>query len=74
MTEIGENVIIHQQVTIMHGGKIKIGDNVMIGAGAKILKGASIGDNVKVGANCVVFENVPDGATILLPKPRIIIR
>ena len=71
---IGENVMIHQQVTIQHGCGIKIGDNVMIGAGAKILRGASIGNNVKIGANCVVFENIPDGATVVLPKPRIILK
>jgi serine acetyltransferase len=71
---IGSNVIIPQQVTIQHGGKITIGNDVMIGAGAKILKGASIGNNVKIGANCVVFENIPDGATVVLPKPRIILR
>lgn len=71
---IGKNVIIHQQVTIQHGGNIRIGDDVMIGTGAKILKGATIGNNVKVGANCVVFENIPDGATVVLPRPRIILK
>lgn len=70
---IGKKVIIHHQVTIQHGGKINIGDNVIIGAGAKILKGASIGNNVKIGANCVVTEKIPDGATVVLPKSRIII-
>jgi serine O-acetyltransferase len=46
----------------------------MIGAGAKILKGATIGNNVKIGANCVVFENIPAGATVVLPKPRVILK
>jgi serine acetyltransferase len=71
---IGKNVVIHQQVTIQHGGNIKIGDDVMIGAGAKILIGASIGNGAKIGANCVVFENIPEGATVVLPKPRIILK
>lgn len=71
---IGRNVTIYHQVTIEHGGNIKIGDNVFIGAGAKILEGASIGDNVKIGANCVVFEEIEEGATVVLSKPRIITR
>lgn len=54
----------------MGGGKIL--DNVMIGAGAKILPGVTIGNNVKVGANCVVVEDVPDNCTVVLPKPRVI--
>jgi hypothetical protein len=46
----------------------------LIGAGAKILPGVSIGNNVKVGANAVVVEDVPDNATVVLPKPRIILK
>lgn len=70
--QIGRNVIIYQQVTIMHGG-VKVGNNVVIGAGAKILPNVKIGHNAKVGANCVVVDNIPAGATVVLPKPRIII-
>jgi len=70
--KLGKKVTIHQQVTIQHGGNIEIGDNVFIGAGAKILNGSKIGNNVKIGANCVVFEEVPDGATVVLQRPRII--
>lgn len=70
---IGANVTIFQQVTIAHGGG-KIGNNVMIGAGAKILAGVNIGSNVKVGANCVVVEDVPNDSTVVLPKPRIILK
>lgn len=69
---IGHNCTMYQQVTIMHGGG-KIGDNVLIGAGAKILPGINIGNNVKIGANCVVIEDIPDNATVVLPKPRIIL-
>ena len=71
--KIGANCTIFQQVTIMHGGTV-IGDNVMLGAGCKVLPGVTIGNNVKVGANCVVVEDVPDNATVVLPKPRIILR
>ena len=70
---IGKNVTICQQVTIMHGGG-QIGDNVLIGAGAKILPGVRIGDNAKIGANCVVVEDVPAGSTCVLQKPRILMR
>ncbi|WP_288738863.1 DapH/DapD/GlmU-related protein [uncultured Parabacteroides sp.] len=70
--KIGCNCTIFQQVTLAHGGG-RIGDNVLLGAGAKVLAGVSIGDNVKVGANCVVVENIPDNATVVLPKPRILL-
>ena len=70
---IGERCTIYQQVTIAHGGVI-IGDNVMIGAGAKVLSGTCIGNNVKIGANCVVVEDIPDNATVVLQKPRIILK
>lgn len=70
--KIGCNCTICQQVTLAHGGG-RIGDNVLLGAGAKVLAGVSIGDNVKVGANCVVVENIPDNATVVLPKPRILL-
>ena len=68
---IGSNCVIYQQVTIAHGGG-KIGDNVLIGAGAKILAGVNVGNDVKIGANCVVVEDIPDGATVVMNKPRII--
>lgn len=71
---IGKNCTIAQQVTISHGGGCTIGDNVLIGAGAKILGHVRIGNNVKIGANCVVVEDLPDNSTCLLSKPRIILR
>lgn len=70
---IGTNCTIYQQVTIAHGGG-HIGDNVMLGAGSKVLSGVRVGNNVKIGANCVVVENIPDNATVVLPKPRIILK
>ena len=44
-----------------------------IGAGAKIIGSITIGDNVKVGAGCIVVMDVPDNATVVMHKPRIII-
>lgn len=70
---IGAHIRIYQQVTIAHGGVI-IGDNVILGAGCKVLMNVSIGDNAKIGANAVVIENIPNNATCVLPKPRIIIK
>lgn len=63
---IGDNVLIAQNVTL--GGKQNgkgydvpvIGDNVMIGAGAKILGGVHIGSNVQIGANAVVLTDIPN--------------
>lgn len=79
--KIGKKVTIFQQVTI--GVKDfannnlcgpEIGDNVFIGAGVKIIGNIKIGNNVKIGANCVVFQDIPDNATVVLDKPRIIIK
>ena len=39
------------------------GDNVFIGAGAKVIGGVKIGSDVKIGANAVVTKDLPDGAT-----------
>lgn len=73
---IGSNSTIFHQVTIGegNGGAPMIGDNVYIGAGAKIIGGITIGDNVKIGANCVVCEDVPSNCTVVMNKPRVIIK
>ena len=70
-SEIGDNVTIYHQVTLGAAHNIKgkrhptIGNNVMIGAGAKVLGSIIIGDNVKIGANSVVLHDVPSNATIV---------
>ena len=69
--KIGRGCIIYHQVTIAGGGVV-IGDYVELGAGAKILPNVKIGNHVHVGANCVVVEDIPDYATVVLQKPRII--
>lgn len=73
---IGKNVTIFHQVTIGEGndGAPTIGDNCYIGAGAKITGNIRIGNNVRIGTNCVVVEDIPDNATVILPKPRVIIK
>lgn len=75
---VGENCTIMQHVTIgsnniIGGGKGPIiGDNVFIGAGAKIIGNVKIGNNVKIGAGSVVVEDIPDNCTVVMHKPRII--
>ena len=72
---IGKNVTIYHQVTIGGwGGSPTIGDNVMIGAGAKLIGGITIGDRVDIGAGCIVTEDIPSNATVVMQKPRIIIK
>ncbi|MCB5188073.1 serine O-acetyltransferase [Methylobacillus caricis] len=65
---IGHDCIVRQGVTLgnRHHEKPydapKIGNNVSIGAGAKLLGAITIGDNVSIGANAVVLIDVPDNA------------
>jgi serine O-acetyltransferase len=47
---------------------------VLLGAGCKVLSGVSIGDNVKIGMNSVVIEDIPDNSTVVLTRPRIILK
>jgi serine O-acetyltransferase len=68
MADMGENCWINQQVTIGYRDKTsrpKIGDNVRITAGAKVIGGVTIGNNVTVGANAVVVKNVPDNCVVV---------
>ena len=73
---IGKNCFISHQVTIgtSMGKAPVIGDNVYIGPGAKIFGGIKIGNNVRIDANCPVFFDVPDNSTVVLPKPRVIVK
>lgn len=69
--EIGDNVLIYQGVTLGGTGKDKgkrhptIGNNVMVGGGAKILGPITIGDNVKVGSGSVVLKDVERNCTVV---------
>ncbi len=73
---IGRNATIYQQVTIAQNEQNQaavIGDDVMIGAGAKIIGNVHIGNRVKIGANAVVVTDVPDDATAVGNPARIIL-
>jgi len=65
---MGKNCTIVHNVTIGMRNEWEfpeIGDNVFIGAGARVLGGIRIGDNAVIGANAVVIHDVPDGATVV---------
>ncbi len=68
-TIIGDNCTIYQGVTLGGTGKQTgkrhptLGNNVMIGAGAKLLGNFTIGDNTKIAAGAVVLTDVPENST-----------
>jgi len=68
---VGDNVLLYQGVTLGGTGKETgkrhptLGNNVVVGAGAKILGNIAIGDNSYIGANAVVIKNVPANSTVV---------
>jgi len=77
-TEIGDDVLLYQGVTLGGTGNEKgkrhptLGNRVVVGAGAKILGNIKIGDNVKVGAGSVVVHPVPDNSTVVGIPGRVV--
>ncbi len=77
-TIIGNDVIIYQQVTLGGTGKEHgkrhptVGNNVIIGAGAKVLGNITISDNVRIGAGSVVVDDVPEHSTVVGVPGRIV--
>ena len=77
-TEIGDDVLIYQGVTLGGTGKDTgkrhptIGNNVMISAGAKVLGPFKIGDNSRVAAGAVVLSEVPPNSTVVGVPARIV--
>lgn len=79
--EVGNDCTIYHGVTLGGTGKDKhkrhptVGNNVMIGAGAKIIGAINIGDNVKIGAGAVVLKDIEANTTAVgVPINRIIKR
>jgi len=78
--EIGENCLLYHGVTL--GGvsleKKKrhptLGNNVVVGAGAKVLGAITLGDNVQVGANAVVLKDVPPNSVVVGIPGRVVIQ
>lgn len=75
---VGDNCTIYQGVTLggtgKHTGKRHptIGNNVMVGSGAKVLGPFTVGDNAKIAAGAVVLDTVPENATAVGVPARII--
>ncbi len=78
--EIGDDVILYHQVTLggtslAHGKRHPtIGNNVIIGAGAKVLGNITVGADARVGSNAVVLESVPPGSTVVGIPARPVVR
>lgn len=76
--EIGDNCTLYQGVTLggtgKHVGKRHptLGNNVMVGSGAKVLGPFRIGDNSKIAANAVVLEEIPENCTAVGIPARIV--
>ena len=68
-TEIGDNCTLYQGVTLGGTGKDSgkrhptLGDNVLVGAGAKVLGPVNIGSGAKIAAGAVVLKDVPESST-----------
>jgi serine O-acetyltransferase len=77
-SEIGDDVLVYQGVTLGGTGKDTgkrhptIGDGVVIGTGATILGNIRIGDHVKIGAGSVVVHSVPDHSTVVGVPGRVV--
>jgi serine O-acetyltransferase len=81
---IGETAEIGDDCTVYHGVTLggtswkagkrhpTLGNNVVIGAGAKVLGPLMIGENARIGSNAVVVKDVPDGATVIGIPGRIV--
>ena len=77
-TEIGDDCLIYQGVTLGGTGISQgkrhptLGNNVMVGSGAKVLGPIRIGDNARVAANSVVLREVPENSTVVGIPGRIV--
>ena len=82
---IGETAVVGDRITIYHGTTLggtgnekgvkrhpTVGNNVIIGSGAKVLGNINIGSNSKIGANAVVLNDVPEGATVVGVPAKIV--
>jgi serine O-acetyltransferase len=76
--EIGDDVLLYQGVTLGGTGNERgkrhptLGNNVVVGAGAKVLGNIRIGDNVKIGAGSVVVHAVPAHSTVVGVPGRVV--
>lgn len=79
-TIVGDDCVLYQGVTLGGTGKESgkrhptLGNNVTVGAGAKVLGNIHLGDGVKVGGNSVVVKDVPDDCTVVGIPGRVVRR
>ena len=79
-TEIGDDCTIYQGVTLGGTGKDTgkrhptLGNNVMVGSGAKVLGPITIGNNVRIAAGAVVLTDIPDNCTAVGIPARVVRR
>ncbi|MDR0937463.1 MAG: serine O-acetyltransferase [Oscillospiraceae bacterium] len=79
-TEIGDDCLIYQGVTLGGTGKDKgkrhptLGNNVIVGAGAKILGPFTVGDNAKIAAGAIVIREVREDSTVVGVAAKELIR
>ena len=77
---VGDGVVMYQGVTLGGTGKEKgkrhptIGNDTIIGSGAKVLGNITVGDNCRVGAGSVVLRSIPDNSTIVGVPGHIVLR
>ena len=76
--EIGDDCLLYQNVTLGGTGKDvgkrhpTLGNNVMVGSGAKVLGPFTVGDNARIAANSVVLREVPENATVVGVPGRVV--
>ena len=76
--EIGDDCLLYQGVTLGGTGKDigkrhpTLGNNIMVGCGAKILGPFKVGDNARIAANSVVLREVPENATVVGVPGRVV--
>lgn len=79
-TIVGDDCVLYQGVTLGGTGNESgkrhptLGNNVTVGAGAKVLGNITIGDNVRIGGNSVVVKDVPSNATVVGIPGRVVKR
>jgi len=77
-TIIGDNVTLYQGVTLGGAGKgtgkrhPTLGDDVVVGCGARVLGNITVGSDVRIGAGSVVVQSVPDDCTVVGVPARVI--
>lgn len=79
-TEIGDDCTLYQGVTLGGTGKEKgkrhptLGNNVLVGVGAKVLGAIHVGDGARIGGSAVVVKDVPPNSTVVGIPGRVVIR